>query len=87
MDLLTRREAAQYLHIGLTKFSELIKSGKIVYRQDKPGGKMLFECSDLNRYDESRKVVPIRPANIYGTYRKRRASNIGRLNSELTKKW
>lgn len=79
MDLLTRKEAAQYLHLGMTKFAALVKSGKIVYRQDVPGGKMLFSRSDLDCYDEGRKVVQKRPSNIYGTLRKRRVK--GRISA------
>lgn len=75
MDLLTRKEAAQYLHIGITKLAALVKSGKIIYRQDTPGGKMLFSRTDLDHYDESRRVIQKRPVDIYGTFRKRRVKS------------
>lgn len=75
MELMTRKESAEYLRIGITKIASLISEGRLPYRQDKPGGKMFFDKRDLDAYDESRKMPKkIEPLHG-GTFRKRRGFN------------
>lgn len=70
--LMTRKAAAAYIGVGITKMAELTKAKKIPYLQDVPGGKMLFLRADLDAYNQSRRVVAPPPTPAYTTYRKRR---------------
>lgn len=71
MELLTRKQAMEYLRIGSTKLWELTKENKIEVYQAVAGGKMLFDRQDLDRYIRSQIV---KPASLPGgmTLRKRR---------------
>lgn len=73
MNLLTRQQAMEYLHISSKKMWQLTRDRKISFHQDCPNGKMLFSEADLERYVESTKVsAPV--VKAYDTLRKKRIS-------------
>jgi excisionase family DNA binding protein len=53
--LLTLKEAAEYIHIGLTTLYECINSGKIPFFRP-PKGKILIDTADLDDWLRTSKV-------------------------------
>lgn len=73
MGYLTRQQAMEFLHIGSKKMWELTKAHRIPFYQATPGGKMLFDETDLRRYMDSTRVTAPKISPC-ATLRKRRTA-------------
>lgn len=73
MAYLTRKQAMEYLQISNTKLWRLTSERRITFYQEKPGAKMLFRETDLDRYAESLRVSAPK-ISPYATLRKQRST-------------